>query len=72
MDEKRVYVIVGSGVTKHGIKADMEKEGYPFNFHFDGDKTALEQADEVWVFGDYLNNNDYQYAYDKGLDIWYM
>lgn len=74
MDSKKVYVIVGHGTSLGQVKDDLVDEGYPFDFTFDTyeNRPKMDEADEVWCFGQVQSHHSYRVAFEAGKDIWYM
>lgn len=76
---KKVYIIYNKDfTTKEKIIEEMNEEGYKHYFTFSGSNSAeighsfLKEADEVWVWHDCSNINDYKIAKSIGKDIWVM
>jgi hypothetical protein len=73
MDElKKVYVVVGRGYTTERVRKEIKEEGYNFSFNFTGPIELMFEADEVWLFGDCSEREEYKEAVDKGCEIWDM
>lgn len=78
MDTINVFVIIGRGYTKQMIIKDIQEEGYKHNFFFgqgqewDVLEKNMLMANEVWAFGDCSEFDTYEYAKEKGLDLWQM
>jgi hypothetical protein len=79
MDIMDIYVIYDkTKFTKDDIKEDLMDEGYAHNFCFGNIKeqkecySALNNADEVWLFGDVYETEDYDLALKFNKDIWVM
>ena len=73
MDElKKVYVIVGVGYTVDKVKKEIKEEGYSYEFHFGCLFELLKESDEVWLFGDCSDREDFALAKELGCDIWDM
>ena len=82
MDIIDVYVIYDKKKYKReDIIKDLREEGYTHNFfiselisgsvapeHF----SAMKNADEVWLFGDCDQYQDYKLARELGKDVWIM
>lgn len=78
MDVREIYVIVDG---KHFKKSDVVRiileEGYKHNFLFGENvqgrsEKYIEQADEVWCFGNCEHTLDYNIAKELGSDLWQM
>lgn len=82
---KTVFVIIGEGYTSEEVKDEIRKEGYAYYFFFATDALLddlnmqkeyldmhMDNADEIWTFGDVSKNTLYQMAVEKGVDIWKM
>jgi hypothetical protein len=72
MDAKKVYVIIGKEMTLDEVKSEIKNEGYKFDFHFNKNIEAMIMADEVWVFGNQYEGEEFNSAIGLGKDIWYM
>lgn len=70
--DKNVYVINGEGYPLEKVIKEIEEELYPYNFHFDRDVNTIQNADEVWVFGNCECERDYKLAHAIGKSIWIM
>lgn len=76
---KNVVVIMDTErFSKEDVVRDMQEEGYPYNFFFANfseikpTKYAIENADEVWTWGDCTDLHYYKYAREVGSDLWCM
>jgi hypothetical protein len=64
--------------TKQTVIDEIVKEGYKHEFLFAldvGDSELLEriqEADEIWCFGDVTSDQNYNLAMQHGGDIWIM
>lgn len=75
---KNVFVIIGDNWTKQNVVKVIEEERYRDNFYFGQNqdieilKEKLEFCDEVWRFGNCEGILSYEYAVEKGLNLWHM
>lgn len=79
MEIRKIYVIIDlNKYSKDDVVKDIKEEGYKHDFYFGNvDKNSfsascLEEADEVWCFGNCEGINDYLMAKMLGKDIWVM
>lgn len=79
MDIRQVVIIIDvNRFSKEDVIKDIQSEGYQHNFFFanynDMDKTIkhIEDADEVWVWGECKFTAYYKLAKEIGADIWQM
>ena len=78
MDVRNIYIIIGRKFTKDKIVREVQEEGYNHNFYFSQGQEwvdlikAMTISDEIWVFGDASEYEDYEYAKSNGMDIWKM
>ena len=76
---KKVYIIYDPvHFTQAKIWNDILDEGFSYNFWFYNEMTRpidiekLENADEVWCWGDCTLISDYIMAREYGSEIWVM
>lgn len=74
--DRDIYIIIGEGWTKEKVNRELRLERYTHNFFFGGenefDDLYLKRADEVWVFGNAENSEDYKLAVENKSDVWVM
>lgn len=85
MEVKKVYVIYNEDYTRNDIINDIAEENYPFEFSLiDGctfqngymktliNERAMSEYDEVWLFGNCEEMEEYLLAKGMGKDVWQM
>ena len=79
MEVKKVYIIFNkSKFTKENIVQILLEENYKYDFYFGNlnshefSDCYLQQADEVWCFGNCEHIEDYKMAKALAKDFWIM
>lgn len=71
-NSKKIYIINGKDYPIETVRQELHDEEFPYNFHFGRLAAQLIEADEVWTFGDVINEKDYVTAIELGKSIWVM
>ncbi len=79
MEVKKVFIISSADKTKEHILQDLVEEGFNYAYKFECDlkdsaeiKSFVDDADEIWLYGDVKTSPTYVYALSVGADIWQM
>lgn len=79
MEVTKVFVIFDkTKYRKEDVVTELNGEGYIHEFHFsDGFLTsdtlnAISTANEVWLFGDCTDSEEYKVGLALGVDFWQM
>jgi len=79
VERRKVFIIFnGDKYTKELILEELENEQFVHQFKLACDLESMEykdyinDADEVWTFGDVSNYIQYVYAVSEGKEIWEM
>ena len=77
---RNIYVVYDGNVyTKERVVTELKEENYEHNFLFSNHEftseqisKAMNECDEVWMFGNCKFTMDYRVASEQGEDVWQM